>query len=73
MREMTEWVRQSSYRAEFLDGIKIETPEGSILIQPDQEEPLFRVISQADSMTKARILAHEYAGRLIQTQSPLRK
>ncbi|MCY9763830.1 sugar phosphate nucleotidyltransferase [Paenibacillus alvei] len=73
MREMTEWVRQSAYRAEFLDGIKIETPEGSILIQPDQEEPLFRVISQAESMTKARILAHEFAGRLIKSQPPLRK
>lgn len=73
MREMTEWVRQSAYRAEFLDGIKIETPEGSILIQPDQEEPLFRVISQAESMTKARILAHEFAGQLIKSQPPLRK
>ncbi|NEZ43514.1 sugar phosphate nucleotidyltransferase [Paenibacillus alvei] len=73
MREMTEWVRQSAYQAEFLDGIKIETPEGSILIQPDQEEPLFRVISQAESMTKARILAHEFAGRLIKSQPPLRK
>lgn len=67
MRKLTEWVQQSSYRAEFLDGIRINTPDGSILIQPDQEEPLFRVTSQANSLTKAHVLAHEFAELLHQT------
>ncbi|MFW5435453.1 sugar phosphate nucleotidyltransferase [Paenibacillus apiarius] len=73
MRELMEWVRRESVQAECLDGVRIQSEEGWILIQPDQDEPLFHIIAQAESPAKARILAHEFAGKLTNTQPLIRK
>lgn len=49
---------------ELLDGIKLYSNQGWVLILPDQEKPSFRVISQAASTEVASILAQTFAERI---------
>lgn len=67
MRRLLEWIRSSGQHVDLLDGIRISAADGSVLILPDQDEPLFTIYAEASSYTQARILAHEYATRLTQT------
>ncbi|MCG7409889.1 NTP transferase domain-containing protein [Paenibacillus sp. ACRRX] len=73
MRCLMDWVRSNGQAAELLDGIRIQSPEGCVLILPDQDEPLFKVYAHADSPTQAKILAHNYASRIVQSHQQLRK
>lgn len=73
MRELMTWVRSSGQEAELMDGIRIQTAEGSVLILPDQDEPLFQVFAQSDSTAQAKLLAHSYASLINQSHQQLRK
>ncbi|WP_195572039.1 sugar phosphate nucleotidyltransferase [Paenibacillus sp. 1001270B_150601_E10] len=73
MRELMTWVRSSGQEAELMDGIRIQTAEGSVLILPDQDEPIFQVFAQSDSSAQAKLLAHSYASQIVQSHQSLRK
>ncbi|UHA72271.1 sugar phosphate nucleotidyltransferase [Paenibacillus sp. 481] len=73
MRQMMDWVRRSELEAELLDGIRVQTEDGWVLILPDQDEPAFTVVAQSESASKARILATDFAARLHTTYQTLRK
>ncbi|MBE3581512.1 MAG: NTP transferase domain-containing protein [Thermoanaerobacteraceae bacterium] len=51
-------------RVELLDGIQVSYPQGWALVLPDQEEPLYRVYSEAFSQEAAEELAAFYEKRL---------
>lgn len=51
-------------RVELLDGIKIYKEKGWILVLPDGEEPVFRIVSEAASTEDAEKLADYYAEKI---------
>lgn len=58
MRQMM--TAAANQTTELIDGIKIILEEGSVLILPDQDEPLFRVIVHAKSVQHAEKLIANY-------------
>lgn len=58
MRRLIEEAKDT--RVELLDGIKVFSEEGWILILPDGEEPVFKIVSEAASQEAAEKLANRY-------------
>ncbi|WP_418790594.1 sugar phosphate nucleotidyltransferase [Phosphitispora sp. TUW77] len=58
MRKLLEEV--GNRKVELIDGIKIFTEEGWILVLPDCEQPVFRVLSEASTMEAAQRLTDYY-------------
>lgn len=67
MRRLMEDIK--GQRVELLDGIKVYHPQGWALVLPDSEEPVFRVLSEADSDEGAKELAAEYARKIEEFKS----
>lgn len=65
---MRSLVEQSTDRQiDLVDGVRIHHEEGEwVLVLPDPEEPLTRVIAEADSAERAAGLAAEYVRRIEQ-------
>lgn len=72
MRQLMEWIRTSGLEVNLLDGIRVETGEGSVHILPHQDEPIFQIFAEAHSLTQAKILAHNYASRITQTHHEIK-
>ncbi|MBD8498749.1 sugar phosphate nucleotidyltransferase [Paenibacillus arenosi] len=73
MRKVMEWVRSDGQQVELLDGIRISGDDGTVLIMPDADEPLFQIYAHANNSMDAERLAHDYASRLFQSHQTLRK
>jgi mannose-1-phosphate guanylyltransferase/phosphomannomutase len=58
-------------RVELLDGIKVFSEEGWILILPDCEEPVFKIVSEAASPEAAENLAHRYIKKIEQYKTAI--
>jgi len=69
MRRLIEDARD--VEIELIDGVKIFTNNGWILVLPDCEDPVFKVISEAESMETAAKLADHYAGKIEQYKSAI--
>lgn len=67
MRRLVEDAGQS--RVELLDGVKVFTENGWVLVLPDCEEPLFRVLAEAASPEEAEQLADRYIKKIEQYKS----
>ncbi|MFD0620469.1 sugar phosphate nucleotidyltransferase [Paenibacillus sp. GCM10027629] len=71
---MRQILKATKHQAtELIDGIKVMTEEGWVIILPDHDEPLFRVIAHASSETNAERMISNYCNQLVRTNSPLRK
>lgn len=53
-------------RVELLDGIKVFSDDGWTLILPDSDEPLFKIISEAETQEAAEKLAHRFINKIEQ-------
>ncbi len=69
MRRLIEDARNE--KIELIDGVKIYTENGWTLVLPDCEEPVFRVISEAESIETAAKLTDYYAGKIEQYKSAI--
>ncbi|CAH0117938.1 UTP--glucose-1-phosphate uridylyltransferase [Paenibacillus sp. CECT 9249] len=58
---------------ELVDGIKIYSEEGWVLILPDQDEPAFRIIAQAKTALHAQNILSRYTERIKNSHQSLRK
>jgi len=58
-------------QVELLDGIKVFSEEGWILILPDCEEPIFKIISEASSQEAAEKLAKRYIKKIEQYKTAI--
>lgn len=71
MRQILKATKHQS--TELIDGIKVFTEEGSVIILPDHDEPLFRIIAHASSEMSAERMISSYSEQLVKPNSPLRK
>lgn len=62
MRFLMEETRDA--RVELIDGIKVFHEEGWTLILPDSDEPVFRVVADAGTVSQAEALAGVYARKI---------
>jgi len=62
MRHISE--DAADQEASFIDGVRIEKPEGWVLVLPDEHRPLMHVIAEAASTPDARALAESYRDKL---------
>jgi mannose-1-phosphate guanylyltransferase/phosphomannomutase len=69
MRRLIEDAKDT--RVELLDGIKVFTEEGWILILPDCEEPIFKIVSEAGSQEAAENLANRYIKKIEQYKTAI--
>ncbi|PKL58981.1 MAG: hypothetical protein CVV34_00295, partial [Methanomicrobiales archaeon HGW-Methanomicrobiales-5] len=67
MRRLIEDAKQE--KVELVDGIKVFTEDGWVLVLPDCEEPVFRVISEASSIEEAEEQANRYACKIEEIKS----
>lgn len=67
MRRAIEAVQP--FRNELIDGVKVFTDGGWVLLMPDPDDATFHIWVEADKKADARILMKEYAERLKQWQS----
>jgi mannose-1-phosphate guanylyltransferase/phosphomannomutase len=65
MRELVERMPPDSVL--LVDGVKIERDDGWVLILPDPEEALTRVLAEASSASRAERTAQEFARRIRQS------
>lgn len=63
MRRLME--RTKNARAELVDGIRFVHDEGSVLLLPDADDPVFQVIVQADSLQAAESLVQPYREHIL--------
>lgn len=69
MRRLIEDAKDT--QVELLDGIKVFSEEGWILILPDCEEPIFKIISEAASHEAAEKLANRYIKKIEQYKTAI--
>ncbi len=55
MRKLIE--RSSGANVELLDGVKVHKDGGWVLVLPDPDEPIFKVVAEADSLDQAKQMA----------------
>ncbi len=67
MRRLMEDIK--GRQVELLDGIKVYYPQGWALVLPDSEEPVFCILSEADSQERAKELAIVYAQKIADYKS----
>jgi mannose-1-phosphate guanylyltransferase/phosphomannomutase len=67
MRRLIEDAKNE--KVELLDGVKIYFDDSWILVLPDSEEPVFRVISEASTFEAAEKLAERYAKKIDEYKS----
>ena len=51
---------QKGKRIELLDGIKLYTNQGWVLILPDADKPIFKIITESDSQIESESLCEKY-------------
>lgn len=71
MRQILRATKHHS--TELIDGIKVITEEGWVIILPDHDEPLFRIIAHASSASHAERMLASYSKQLAKSNSSLRK
>lgn len=60
-------VEQSKNREiDLVDGIRIHHPDGWVLVLPDPDDPLTRVMAEGNDKASAERLADEYVRRIEQ-------
>jgi len=57
LRTVTEAARASGDRVETIDGVKIYSHDGWVLLRPSGTEPLFRIFAESKDPSRARALA----------------
>lgn len=53
---------------ELIDGVKIQHPEGWVLVLPDPEEPLYQVYGEGSSQEKSESLTETYVEKIQEMQ-----
>jgi mannose-1-phosphate guanylyltransferase / phosphomannomutase len=62
MRKLLDWA--ASGDTDLLDGVKVHTEGGTILVLPDTFEPLFHVYAEGEDQASSQRLAHEAVQRI---------